>query len=328
MAQTLLDIIIDLKAQDITFTQPIKRTKNVVYGAVRKIGATTPLFQHITDKSKLADHLDPDEVPRAEAFFDAGLTSIYLLLKDNANNDFIATDVEKASKVAYTLVLAIDVAGTLPAEVAKFDGVKVYIKSDATDADNIALAKTSNTCVVIHDTSGITITPFPHYLFGKFLGKNSWDNMQYESFAYDPKLTTIGELKAARDNQFTFIGQDETTITSPVLLYFRAGGVSIADIYIAEDLRQEIQTNSYNYIKNAKPKYLDSEISSLISVGNNVIDKYIRSGLLQDATYTIPAKNLQKNADVVAGKLANVALTATLAGAVWWLEGTVTHKYT
>lgn len=321
--KTALDFAINLEARATSQIAPIERTKNLCYFVLPKTGITDE-YVLITDKADLATYLDGPNLIYAGYKFDEGLGKLYLAFKNNI------TDLGKVSPFCYMVLMA---TGTdpQPSEISGFDGVKVWIKSDATDPANETLAKTEKNCVVICDLEdgGVpgaeTGEGFASVLCARFLVQiDNFSSLQYDQFTYTPKLTTNSEWDAARDAQLTFLIKDQTTVVVSSLGYFRSGGKTIAEPFIQEALRQDLQTAAYNYILNNKPPYTNPEIGAIALVCQKIVDDYAERQLINTAgTVVIPPRQEQTSNDIIVGKVDDFTLNYEEASAIWWIGGTI-----
>ena len=330
MAKTILDIVIDLEASASSSIAPVERTKNITYGSVFKVGYVGDLFVEVTSKIALALALENENLVYAEELFDAGMNKIFLILRPDVSTEFVSADVDEAVKVSYHILLASDlVIGAT--ELSVFDGIKYHIKN-IVDGTTETLALTSNTSVILTqikgDLGGDVGEAFASTLVANFVSANVLTSLQLNTFGqYTPLLTDIGAIEDARNKHFTFLGSDDSTVVVPTLMYFRAGGITIADPVIAENLRQDIQTDAFNYIANNNPRYLNSQIGVLVQRGQDIINLFVGRGLILSGSYSIPARSEQLANDILIGKLANVEVVNNLASAIWFITGTMQNNF-
>lgn len=311
--ETLLDNIISLKIADIVNITPVERTKNIIYLCKVKDGKTTEKYIKITNKADLTTYTDD---AGAGVLFDNGMNAIYLAFADNA------PDYGELSKYAYTLIIGSGVDAT-SIDFTSFSGVVVYSTPAVTEEFNTIAITPKRAVVISKDDEYLACA-----IFASFVSLNNFNDMQYKEFPnYTPVVTNIGDVNNARDNGYTFISQDATTIKIPSLMYFRAGNLPIASIYITENLKQDIQIACYDAIANNNLDYNDVDIATLITVGEKVIANYVNFKLIQGAEFNIPPKEEQKEQDIIVGMLSNVKTNVVLNASIWRLTGDIKTSY-
>ena len=313
---TILDFIIDLKPKETIAINPLDRIFNVVYYCTRKVGAPEVAYVEITDKADIATYTD-NTAP--EELFNEGMYKIYLAF----DTYITATEALELNQLAYTIIVESGLTYVEP-----FDGVISTI-IDVTDltSDALAMAKHQNVFKVVNLNDNTK--KIPCSVFGRLFARRSFvGSMQYSQYpAYNNEAKeTINSYRILRDKQYSFVGKDATTVIIASLLYLRAGGINLVDIYIREQLRQDIQTNMYLYIGNKESAYSNQEIGALVSIGDRILKRYINDGRINTGSVAIPPREQQTNEDIIIGKVNNLDITAVDAGAIWWLSGFVTNN--
>lgn len=321
MGNTALDSLFSLEPSVPVVASSTNRTRNMAYYCVPLSGVTEP-FIFCTTEEQISAYTD-DIRPFIALKYLAG---IYLA------GDGLITDFSDLNKLCYTMLMAPN-TNTITTDFSSFIGIKSYIEDNPNaliepTVTNIPeqLAKTFATNVFYaHENSDANCE-----IFAEFLSPTLNPNLNNNQLKTYPRQSTIllnnSEVSIARSKQFSFLYSDGSTVITPSLYYFRAGGYTIADYYIVEELREGIQRLMYSYIGNNQPRYLNSQIAAMISKGYELINQYIASSKIESAVFTIPSKQDQSSTDIIDGLLNNCTLDITVAGAIWYGNGIVTYN--
>lgn len=318
--KTLLDDIINFQIASTTNITPVERTKNIIYLCKLKDGAKAPNgYIEVFNANDIATYTDDKQ---AITLFNYGMNKIILAFMGSA-----ALSFAEITKYAYTLIISseLNAENAPPANLNTqgFDGVVVYSCSQMS-ANYDALVQSPKTCVVLSSSNEALACA----IFANFVSQNNLTDMQYKEYPnFTPVLSSIGNIDEARNKGYTFIAKDKTTVEVASLMYFRAGNLPIASIYITENLKQDIQIACFDMIANNNLTYNNIEIGVLMTAGEQVIERYKTFGLIRGANFTIPSKESQENKDVIAGMLSNVTTKVELNSSIWRLKGTIETSY-
>lgn len=310
--RTALDDAINLSVVPDTAIAPIDRVKNVIYFCNPKSGVTDP-FVIIDNPDDIAAKTDD---LGAQVLFDNGLNRIILALAGN-NVDWVVL-----SQYAYTVIVSNALVDQTP-DFSGFDGYKVYQVGTDTTA-NATLAAGEKNIVILTATAEFLSCA----LMARFVTQNIFTDMQYADFTGYPVATaSIGQVDDYRTKGYTFLFKDATTVTSPKLWNFKGGLLPVADGYIVEQLRQDIQTTLFEYIANNQPRYLNSAINTMVTLGEKIILQYKNLFLIESGTFTIAPREDQIPSNIPVGLVQFAVVDLSLSGSIWRLEGTIQTNY-
>lgn len=260
---------------------------------------------------------------RIKDAFTNGLNQVYLAFDGNI------TDYTELSNLAYTLVCSPE-TDTVSADFSTFEGIKVYTQENPESLtlpteDNVPekLAAIFKNCVFYaKEVETLAIQVLSNMISES--DNPNWNSLQLRQYGSTTALCNGDDVLKVREKQLSSTASDND-VPIATLIYLRAGGYNLADYYIVENLRQDIQTATMNYIANTDPRYDNKAIGQIIAVGQSVINNYIDRGLIEEATYTIPPRQEQTAQDIISGLLNYAELTITISGAIWAVKGTVTY---
>lgn len=318
-----LSLVVNFNPKETQIIAPNRRTRVMSYFCVP---LTTPVagefYQRVTDKADLSIYTAD---PRIESAFDEGLNEVYLLFEgfDDASIDYV-------SERTYSLVVSPE-ADSVSADFSRYNGYRYYVEDNPLilEGGTIAniLALESLTGVFYADKTEDLQVRAVARLINEGLNPK-WNNLQLARFQDNSViLKNVAEAEKARDLQLSFIYADGLQIVIPQLFYFRAGGYTVADGYIVEDIQNDIQAGIASYISTAQPRYINEALGVIATIGNTVIQRYIQNRMLNNSRinqYLVPDRTQQTLTDIQNGRVNNTELILDLASAVWWIVGTVT----
>lgn len=321
--ENALSKVIDFTPIVPVVTTPTKRTRQITFFC-------QPLedleldnkYVLVTSKEDLATYTTDN---RAGAFFDNGHNQIYLLFPE-----FTEEDIKYVSARTFSLVVSADAGDDASvSDFSSFNGLKYYTEDNSiiltTETIASELSNTFGTSVWYAGESSNLKERFSGWLTSESLN-STWRSGQYKQFSGEPVIIKNNtEVDQAREQQFSFCYADGLEISVPAIFYARAGGINLADYYIVEDIINNIQLNSYLYIANNDPTYINLNLGVLVSIGESVLNQYGNANLIvrEGSSYTIPARESQTVIDVTNGLVNGISLIIESGSAIWYLKGTV-----
>lgn len=223
----------------------------------------------------LTDNADVDEL------FDAGMGRVYVLVNDDLD---IASILDAAAQPFYTLIISSDFSDsdvTTDLDIGTFAGV-VALSSTSTSFA-AAQAAISNRCAMF--TTVGTKAKNLCYAFGKLLSAATWRNQQYITMPYSDGIDTLGDADSLFDDRVSFVLDDPQFGIR--LAFFVAGGKAITAPYIKKNFEIDMQSAALTYVSGNQPAYTRTQAALIEDELTKVIDLYVRTQLLENATVEV-----------------------------------------
>lgn len=317
---TVREAIVNFVVQEPDITKTPTQLRNLAY-LCSPLSSVTEEYVLVTSADDVA--LYTDDV-RIKVAFTQGLNQVYLVFSGNI------TDFTIINSFAYTLLISPDVNIVPNTASETFDGIIMITQNEPT---SLTLPTDTNIPEQIVSTFKIGgfYAPVAENLGVRVLANMispelnaDWKSLQLKTYEGTTASVDNGDdVIRMREKQFSGTAQD-IDVTLPTLVYLRAGGHNLADYYIVENLRQDIQSAMINYLANLEPRYLNSSIGNMMVKGNAIISDYVARGLIESGEYLLPPKQSQSSTDIINGMVNNATLTITIGGAIWSIKGTVT----
>lgn len=170
------------------------------------------------------------------------------------------------------------------------------------------------TCGFFEDTDVAPDTRayFGIFSFASLLSANAWRNQQY--IPINPEngnpVITLGQAESLFDDRISFYIQDAEQGTR--LGFFVAGGQSITDPYIDQEIQVVIQSEMLNYLAATQPMNIETNRRQLEQIGNTILGQYTDRGLLDPSGVNLCTIRTSNEAFIVNGEI-----TTTNSEALW-----------
>lgn len=267
MAKSLLNYIFKINSIASTPAASTAFLKQVLVVVKPKVGATEDTITLCTTKSAVDDFTVLNE--EVDELFDAGLSRVYVLAKDDLD---LADILEAFGPQFYTILVSSDYSDAEidAMDLGDYEGVVALPSED--DAKNETRAALPNT-VGWHmgEDEGAKNLFFS---FGKFLSNASgWTNQQYIPVPYDDDITLLGDAENLFDKKISFAYHDGEFGERLGLL--AVGGEAITKPYILKNLMIDMQSKALSWFTNNQPDYTPKQAALLEDEEQAVIDDYI-----------------------------------------------------